>query len=48
MVDCTIGAFVFVYDGECWAVDFFSDTELMADGFDEGGFACAHLSVESE
>ena len=48
VVDCAFVAFVFVYDGECWAIDFLGYTELLADCFDEGGFAGSHLSVEGE
>ena len=48
MVDWTISAFVFVYDGKCRTIDLFGHTELLADGFDEGGFARAHLSVEGK
>ena len=48
MVDCAFCAFVFVYDGERWAVDFFDNAKFLADSFDEGGFAGTHLSVEGE
>ncbi len=48
MVDCAFVAFVFVDDSECWTIDLFGDAKLLADGFDEGGFASSHLSVEGE
>ena len=48
VVDCAFVAFVFVYDGERWAVDLFDNAKFLADGFDEGGFTGTHLSVEGE
>ena len=48
VVDCAFCAFVFVYDGERWAVDLFGNAKFVADSFDEGGFASTHLSVEGE
>ena len=48
VVDCAFCAFVFVYDGESWAIYLFSNAKFLADSFDEGGFAGTHLSVEGE